>query len=522
MDDQSKTSDSNDQNNKKTINNDEKRPSFLYAFGRKKLLIIIPILVVLVVGLVFILTRGNNDPDKGSGYDTSKYDFLTMEKCNTDLKAAGLTPNQVNTTCMRLEQELIAKQTSGSNDGFVPMSLECNAPPETQWYRTDDTFVIDHKDPNTMYVNVEWKGFHKSTDGGKTWQLKVKNIIVDHRDKNTGKPCYGEYPVAIMDPNDSKRILLATSGGGGGTLKDQNMRGGGVYETTDGAETWKQKITDTMNGFATHALVFDTQNSQSFYYGTAASPASYTEADPNKIWVTKGLIYKTPDNGKNWMELPTGFIKNTRLISIMLDARNTAKITAATSVILRNANGPNTISKEQMGIIQSLDGGNTWKRIDDIPKGYEATYNTKASPKNPDRMYFIPSVNGGELSPKNFYSSNGGVNWKESNKQMNTFAYDPNDAAGNRLLGYQWECYSQPSCPKTLQQSLDGGKTWANFGTLPAEAQDLGNQRNRVQNIVWHPTDKNTFFLTGAGAYVWKTTDNGATWTTLLNLQKVQ
>lgn len=491
-----------------------------FKLTRKKLLIAIPILAILIVGSVFVLTGGKPKDGEDVQVSVGDYNFLTMAKCNTDMKAKGMNPNQVNTTCMRLEQELINANKSGAKN-FVPMTLDCNAPVEDQWYRTDDTFVVDHKDPNTMYVNVEWKGFHKTTDGGKTWKLKVKNIVVDHRDKNTGKNCYGEYPVAIMDPGNNKRILLATSGGGGGTLNDQNMRGGGVYETTDGAETWKQKINDTMNGYTTHALVFDPGNTQSFYYGTGSSPASYTEADPNKIWVTKGLIYKTPDNGKNWEELPTGFIKNTRLTSIVLDKRNPGKITAGTIVVLRNANGPNTVSAEQMGVIQSLDGGKTWKRIDDLPKGYEGSFSTKAADKNPDHMYTIPSVNSNDALPKNFYSVNGGVNWRESAGQMDMFKFDPNDETGNRLLGYQWQCYNKPSCPKTLHQSLDGGKTWSTFGTLPAEAQDLGNKKNRVINIVWHPTDKNTFYMTGANAYVWKTTDNGQTWTKLLDLQKL-
>lgn len=474
------------------------------------------VVLLLAAGTFWLLGRDNKDEKRAN---TDGYEFLTMAACQEHFQKS-VSVGEANTTCMRLEKELISKQAAGSTN-FEPMPLECNAPIETQWYRTDDTFVIDPKDPNTMYVNVEWKGFHKSTDGGKTWQLKVKNIIVDHKDKNTGKNCYGEYPVAIIDPTNPKRILLSTSGGGGGTLKDPNMRGSGVYETTDGAESWKQKITDTMNGFATHALVFDPKNTQSFYYGTAASPASYTEADPNKIWVTKGLIYKTTDNGKSWLELPTGFVKNTRLMSIMIDPRDTNKITAATNVILRNASGPNTISDEQMGIIQSLDGGSTWKRIDNLPKGFEAAQQAKAAPGNPDNMFFISATNGGITKSKSFYSGNGGKTWTESGTALDMFAYDPNDATGKRMLGYIWQCYGSPSCSKTLYQSLDAGKTWQPFGTLPTEAADLGNKKNRVQNIVWHPTDKNTFFLTGAGAYVWKTTDNGTTWTTLLSLEKL-
>lgn len=97
--------------------------------------------------------------------------------------------------CIEFETSASSK-TVGSN--FEPSEIPCAPQNGDEWYRTDSTFIIDPKNPNNLYVSVEWKGLHKSSDGGKTWSLKTKDI------------------------------LLATSGGGGGTLKDQNMHGGGV------------------------------------------------------------------------------------------------------------------------------------------------------------------------------------------------------------------------------------------------------------------------------------------------------
>lgn len=481
------------------------------TFNKKLLFIIVP--VVLFVGFAGfkILFGGKNDDTNFSA--PGDYVFLTMEQCQKDMKEKfGMSVANANNECMRLEKALIAGQ---SGDNFEPFPLSCfTNVPDTQWYRTDDTFVVDYKNTDTMYVNVERKGFYKTTDGGKTWTKKVKGIIVDHKDNTTGENCYGEYPVAIMDPNNNNRILLATSGGGGGTIKDLNMRGGGVYETTDGGENWTQKINNTMNGYTTHALVFNPKNTQEFLYGTASSPASYTEADPDKIWVTKGLIYRTKDNGKNWEELPTGFIKNTRLTSIMIDPANTNKITASTSVILRNANGPNTISDEQMGILQTTDGGTTWSRIDNLPKGHEASYLTKMSPVDANKMYFISLTNAEKgFDSKNFFSNDGGKTWNESNKVMDVFSY-MNDG---RMIGHQW----QKTNTKVLYQSTDNGKTWTPFGTLPTEIKELNDKKTRILNIVPHPTDANSFYMTGANGYVWKTADNGKTWTTLLSLERL-
>lgn len=481
------------------------------GFNKKWLFLLVPVVLFASFAGFKILFGGKND-------DTNKqapadYSFLTMEQCNKDMQEKyGMSVANANDECQRLEKELIAGQ---SGDDFEPFPLECTTNvPDTQWYRTDDTFVVDYKNPDTMYVNVERKGFYKTTDGGKTWTLKTKGIVVDHKDATTGKPCYGEYPVAIMDPTNNNRILLATSGGGGGTIKDLNMRGGGVYETTDGAETWTQKINTSMNGYTTHALVFNPKNPQAFMYGTASSPASYTEADPNKIWVTKGLIYSTKDNGKNWEELPTGFVKNTRLTAIMIDPNNPDKITAATAVIIRNATGPNTISDEQTGIIQTTDGGATWKRIDNLPAGHQASYQTKMSPANPEQMYTISLTNADQgFKAKNFYSNDGGKTWNESSKVMDTFAYTKT----GKLIGHQWQGVNT----KVLYQSTDNGKTWTAFGTLPGEVKDLNDKKTRIIHIAFHPTDTNTFYLTGANGYVWRTTDNGATWTVLLSVDKL-
>lgn len=409
-----------------------------------------------------------------------------------------------------------AKQAS-----FEPNPIDCKPFDENQWYRTDSTFVVDPKNPDTMYVNVEWKGFYKSTDGGKTWAKKVKGIVTDSINKDTKEPCYTEYPVAVIDPTNPNRLLLATSGGGGGTINDLNMRGGGVYESTNGGDSWKQKINDKMNGYVTHALVLDPKNPQTFYYGTAASPASYREADPNKIWVSKGVIYKTADNGKKWEELPTGIIKNLRLIFIAVDSQDTNKLTASGVVMIHNANEPNGISDQQIGIIQSLDGGKSWKRIDNLPKGYEATQMGAASPKNGNNMFNIAAVVGGQQTPKSFYSTDSGHVWKQASTNLDFVAYDPRDTTGKHLVGYKWQCSDGP-CSKSLLQSHDAGATWSPFGTLPKEITSLQDQKTMPSKIVWSPNDTKTFYLTGANGYVWKTTDNGQTWATLLSLDKLK
>lgn len=479
--------------------------------------------VVLVAVVGWFVVRSNSAPDGESQQqtsdplDTSGYTFINLSDCTDYFIARGAIPGDAEATCQRLEREGASQQAAGSSD-FEPMPIACTPPNNDQWYRTDNTLVLDPTDPNTLYVNIEWKGFYKSTDGGKTWTRKTNGIVVDHKDQETGNPCYGEYPVAVIDPSNPKRILLATSGGGGGTIKDQNMRGGGVYETTDGGETWKQTITDSMNGYVTHALVLDPKDSSTFYYGTAASPASYTEADPNKIWVSKGIIYKATKGGATWEELSTGFIKNARLTSIVIDPANSQRITAAAVVMIHNPSGPNTVSEEQMGIIQSVDGGQSWTRIDNLPAGYQAALQMAGSPTNGNNLFFIAATAGGTKS-KSFFSGDTGKTWTESTESMDLVAFDPHDSSGKRILGYLWQCTGP--CSRTLHESTDGGKTWKEFGTLPTEISNVTAKETRLQNIVWSPADSNTIYLSGAGGLVWKSINNGQSWTKLLSYDQL-
>lgn len=447
---------------------------------------------------------GRNDTTTTGGKDTTK----TGGNDTTKTGGKDTTRTGGNDTT----------KTGGGPRGFEPSPISCTPPDENQWYRTDNTLIVDKRNPAVLYVNVEWKGFFKSTDGGATWTRKTNGLVTDFKKASTGEPCYTEYPVAVQDPQNSNRILLATSAGGGGTINDMNARGGGVWESLDGGDSWRQTINETMNAYVTHALVIDPRNPQTFYYGTAASPASYREADTNKIWVTKGIIYKTTNSGRSWEELPTGFIKHARLSFIAINPDNSNILTASAVVMVHNPFGPNTVGSSQLGIIQSTDGGQSWRRIDNLPTAATASLFTASSSRNGNNFFHTAATSGGD-PVKSYYSTDGGRTWKVSSRNMELVSYDPNDASGNRIIGYNWQC--QGPCGMNLYQSNDAGATWTAFGTLPSEITNMMDHKTRVQNIVWHPTDPHSFFMSGANGYVWKTTNDGRTWSTLLSQSRL-
>lgn len=415
--------------------------------------------------------------------------------------------------------------TGVAADVLTNQTMECEPRSEHEWYRTDHTLVVDHKDPNVLYVSVEYKGIFKSVDGGQTWVQKTKGIKVYARADDPTKGCYGEYPVIRMDPKDNKRLVVGLSGGGGGFLDatTPNSQVGGVYQTYDGGENWQLMINNKMNIYVTDVAI-DPSNPENVYYGTASNPASWGGSDQNKLYVTTGLIYHTANSGKSWVELPTGIGKYSSASTVMINPANGKEIIAPTfSAVRQSADGSGTgvstgkdISGEQLGILKTNDGGKTWTSTQlpgspPIVVGY-------FSERNFNNMFFVARADTGQ--PVGYVSQDGGKTFKTTN-YMDVVAYDPHDSQGLHAVGYSTTAGTPTQPSLNLFHSTDGGLTWKASGTLPKEITNLNDHKVRPSKIVWHPTDKNTLYMSGAGGHVWKTTDLGQSWTTLLDLSKL-
>jgi type II secretory pathway pseudopilin PulG len=462
---------------------------------------ILAVLLVLVLGVViFSMVQENSEQNDAAMQQQNQNEF--MQENN------GMSQQQDNSN------KLAPGQTNPDIVGFG-QTFDCKPRSDQEYYRTDETFVIDPNDPMTMYVSVEYLGFHKSIDGGKTWKLLTNGIKAYGRNEDNNIPCYGEYPFAVIDPTNSNRVILAVSGAGG-TTKDVNGLSSGIFESLDGGDSFKQMIDDDMNGYVS-SIALDPNDPSVFYYGTNSSPASYLEADPNNIFVETGLVYKLED-GK-WTELPTGFNPYTGGTGIHINPANSKELVLFTMSAPKPQGGNRSVEgAAQMGVLRSNDAGKTWSATRPLPANYEAVIVHDVAP-NFKNMFVTPFTAGG-ASPKSFYSLDGGVTFKESSKFMDFIAYDTNDKDGKRLLGYAWQGTQGPAIQK-LFESTDSGATWKEFGTLPAEIKNIGDKKTLISHIVWDPVDKNTFYMTGASGYVWKTTDNAKTWSVLLNYEMI-
>lgn len=435
-------------------------------------------------------------------------------KNSTQTQQTAQTTNntkQENET-QQTNQNLAAGQTNPNIVGYG-QTFKCEPRSDEEYYRTDKTLVIDPNNTQTMYVSVEYKGFHKTTDGGQTWTLLDNGIKSYGSEGNPNKPCYGEYPYALIDPTNSNRVILATSGAGG-TIKDVNALSAGIFESLDGGVTFTQIINDDMNGYVS-SITFDPNNPQVLYYGSNSSPASYLEADPNKIFVKEGLVYKY--NGTEWSELKTGFFPYTGATGVHVNPANSNEIVVFTMSAPKPQGGQRSWEGvEQMGVLRSTDGGATWNTTHPLPTGYDAVL-VHAVSKDFKNMFVSPFMTGSG-SPKSLYSTDSGLTFKESSRFMDFIAFDPHNS--NRLLGYAWQGSSGPVI-NSLFESTDAGATWHEFGTLPAEITNIGDKKTLISNIVWDPVNASTIYMSGASGLVWRSTNNGGAWTKLLDYTRI-
>src|SRR3989338_3732793 len=433
--------------------------------------------------------------------------------------------------CMNNQQNAMCKERFSFvfdykiDPTLAPGYAKCY-PTTHQFYRTGRTFVIDPANPDTMYVSVEYKGLYKSVDGGKTWKQKSDGIRGVRREDDRNKPCLGEYFTIKMDPTNPKRLLVP--GGAGAGLLNNTYWVGGLQESTDGGESWHQLAHGWMAAYGLEAVI-DPANQRTIYYTTSSfsgEPGVDFAHDPN-VYQAKGIVYKTTDGGRNWEELQTGFYPQNRGARLFMNPQDSSHLVLM-SFALKGGSSPNkTIEPRQQGIAYTKDAGRTWNQMTSLPEGSRAIGDGDISENNLNHIFASTAPVGG-VEPKSFYSLDGET-FKETDSHIGFARYDLHDKTGMRLVGFnifEWDYGGE-----NILESMDGGATWHTLGPWPKEVREeiisipfdtTATQKVRMSNIVFHPTQPQTLFITGNFGYVWKSTDNGRNWNVLLGVDKLQ
>ncbi len=361
---------------------------------------------------------------------------------------------------------------------------------------------------NIMFVTDNPSGVNKSYDRGKTWYQKNDSITTRWGPSSDGIPVF----CLTIDPNYPDVVWAGTQ-----YHKD-------IYRSTDCGETWEMRC----NGIAEddsisfRGFAVNPQNSDIVF---AAGQVQSTKIKGRQFFVSKGVIYRTSDSGLHWRKV---YVPNdSSLFRVLLfNPRHPDTMYCSSGIFdaeAFNANpDTNHLYAGGVGIIRSIDGGNSWHMINVRIKNLHVGF-LDMNPLNPQTLY-AAAHNGpnSDIVPGALYkTTNGGDSWKDvtTGKQLlsgevlsegdrfSVIAVSPSDT--NIVYA---------ASEGGFYRSNDAGKSWSKFvkpdegdwGTSWGPPGILGGVSI---GIVVHPDSSNKVYVNNYGGGVFMSRDGGETWT---------
>ena len=310
-----------------------------------------------------------------------------------------------------------------------------------------------NKDPRILYIGAAGGGVWKTINGG-----AVFNSVFD-------KYCQSIGAITIDQSNPN----VVWVGTGESNMRNSIAIGDGLYRSDDAGDNWKKVGLEGTQQIA--KILIDPANSNIVYV-----------AAPGPLWgdsEERGL-FKTTDGGTSWRNILYVNGK-TGCADIVMDPKSPKVLYAAMWQFRRK---PWLFSSggEGSGLYKSVDGGESWDRIDRqfTDDGILGRICLAISPSDPETIYAIAESNNTGL----YESNDGGETWKRNSASGNVTArpfyfsvlmVDPTDA--KRIY--------RPAF--SLSMSDDGGQSFrqASFegGWVHADHHALWINPQNPQNI---------------------------------------
>lgn len=260
----------------------------------------------------------------------------------------------------------------------------------------------------------------------------------------------------VIDPGDATHLYLGT-------------KGAGLWRSSDRGVYW-EAIQDALGTLDPHAEIYRLLISKT-------NPRTWFVAVYQK---RRGSLLKSEDGGVTFREVYFVPLERFGVFDVWQD----------------ETSGNVYLATGQGGFFESKDGGVSWRIAQWFPEGILRII---PHPRIPGTLYVLDR-RGGLFSTKNF-----GENWLNISRVLSSFdgadrnqnlAIDPR--AGVLYLGSNYG----------LIRSSDGGLSWKQVPIIiPPEALP-------VLSITFHPTEPQTFFIS-AHSLIYKTSDGGASWSNI-------
>lgn len=354
--------------------------------------------------------------------------------------------------------------------------------------------AVDPTNPNIVFaggVSVE-----RTTDGGATW-----NGVAGGTDQERDR-LHGDNHAMVFDPANHLRIYAGNDGG--------------VYLSTDGANTWKKvsdglivtQFYDVGISAATPSMLGGGVQDQ----GTNATVGGLTwhklfggdggflVFHPNDSYTVYGEsqhnnMRKSTNGGKNWSSILTGITGSGPWIG----------------AIVMDDTSPNTLFTGRQEVFKTTNGAATWNTSSPTVGG-GSVQAIAIAPSNHQIVYV------GTSSGMVWKSTDGGAtlaNWSNitsaplPGRYVKDIAVDRTDPDIVYLTNSGFNT-STPGTPGHVFRSTDGGSTWIDISGTAGAVTALPDIPANAIEIDAH--DANTLYV-GTDIGIFRTTNLGGLWT---------
>ena len=310
-------------------------------------------------------------------------------------------------------------------------------------------------DPMTYYMGITGGGVWKTKDAGQSWN----NISDGFFEMGS----VGAVAVSKSNPN-----IVYVGMGEHAPRGVMTSYGDGVYKSIDAGKTWQHIGLKESQHIA--RIVIHPTNPDIVY--VAAQGALY---GPNR---ERG-IFKSTDGGNTWKNVL--YVNElTGCSELSMDA-HVPEVLYAT--MWHHQRKPEVVISggEGSGVYKSVNGGETWEKIEKgLPKE-KGKMAISVSPANPNKVYALIESDSNADKGGLFVSNNAGNSW-------NMVSGD------NRLTQRAWyytEVFTDPNNENVVYvlsapalRSIDGGKTWERLSGTHGDYHDLWINPDNSKNMV--------------------------------------
>jgi photosystem II stability/assembly factor-like uncharacterized protein len=345
----------------------------------------------------------------------------------------------------------------------------------------------------TLTFSQQKEGYRKVDATQKNIPAEPIPSVTEDKDEKNEDPLFKGMKYRLIGPFRGGRSLTAAGIPGDPSTYYFGSTGGGVWKSTDGANTWSP--------------VFDRDGAPSI--GSIAVSMS----DPNVVYVGTGEacirgdisqgdgVWKSVDAGKSWKSVG---LKDSRAIGrVIVNPRNPDIVFVAA---LGHPYGPNL----ERGVFRTTDGGKTWDKV--LYKNENTgAIDVAFDPQNPNILFAslweahrTPwTLSSGGPGSGVYRSTDGGATWKKLAEHG--LPKEPYGRIGLAVAANSERVFALIEAKEAggLYRSDDAGDTW----DLVNGSHSLFQRAWYYMHVIADPQDANTVYV--ADVEFFKSTDGG-------------